>query len=167
MLPEWLVWWALPPAQRYLRRRSPMPPMGTELPRGSAPYVPLTEEPLDAAELARWQADHPMPEPDEADLERERRDADAARARWSPRARECAEQVVRTGRGSVDDVPGVALEARLARFWWGSSVVEVEAWSLDGSAGSSCAAVVARGSGPDVVDEVALQVAVALAQVAT
>ncbi|WP_392466416.1 hypothetical protein ACF3NS_12540 [Arsenicicoccus cauae] len=170
MLPEWLVWWALPPAERYLRRRSPMAPMvptSGELQRGSASYVPLTERPLTEDELARWQAENPMPEPDEEELERGWREQDAAVERWSPRARACAEQVVRTGQGSVDDVPGVVLEARLVRFRWGSSVVEVDARALDGPAQSSSASVVGRDAGPEVVDEVALQVAGALAQVAT
>ena len=107
MLPEWLVWWALPPAESYLRRRSPMAPLvptSGQLPRGSAPYAPLTDRPLTEDELARWQAENPMPEPDEEELERGWREHDTA---------------------------------------------------------------VGRGAGPEVVDEVALQVAGALAQVTT
>ncbi|WP_286958806.1 hypothetical protein [Arsenicicoccus sp. UBA7492] len=107
MLPEWLVWWALPPAESYLRRRSPMAPMvptSGQLPRGSAPYAPLTDRPLTEDELARWQAENPMPEPDEEELERgfcaeqqRQRRRSRRRTRGGRRGRPAGRRRARTG----------------------------------------------------------------------
>lgn len=169
-LPEWLVWWALPPAQRYLRRRSPTPadPRWARggLPRSSALYAvgdpPPTDEELAAfeAELARLDAEACVEPAADHQREEERYEWEFARA--LPLARTLAQQVVETG--SVrHEADGVELTARLVRFRWGPSVLEIEARRPHAEAGSR--GIAPRASGPELVEQVASSIATQLAAV--
>ncbi|MCH8628015.1 hypothetical protein MM440_09525 [Arsenicicoccus piscis] len=171
-LPEWLVWWALPPAQRYLRRRSPMPAdprwARGELPRRSALYAvgdaPPTDEELAVleAEAARLDAEAGVDAEHDLERAREREEAryEQAHREAMPLARTLAQQVVATG-SAHHHADGVDLDARLVRFRWGSSVLEIEATRPEGE--SSSRGIVPRRDAPELVEVVAHHVAAQLA----
>lgn len=139
-----------------------------ELPRRSAFYAvgdaPPTDEEMAAFEAEAARLDAQAGVDAERDLERDREREEAryeqAHREAMPLARTLAQQVVATG-SAHHHADGVDLDARLVRFRWGSSVLEIEATRPEGESRSR--GIVPRGDAPELVEVVAHHVAAQLA----